>query len=389
MRKIMTALLATSALVAFGAIAHADGGEYASGKAVGSQNNIFIDATSNSGSVGTLQIGQDATAPSNTVSGNSGTPLASPAASLNNPFAVKGGWNNVAINQTGALNVLAGSIKVGTSANGKFNAAYTTGGAGSVSANQHFVAIDAAATPSSSDSAIFGGSAVDGIVIAMTNTDTGTGNNNVVKDTITTAGNLTYKLMLNGKGNTVTNTISNTPADEVEGNAVLLNVSATGDGNSITNNVYGDGNTKSIKVSLASSGNTVKNTFGASGTPLDGTQTSILTANSGSKVDYTLVANGTEVNDDFSSYAKVVLTDVIGAASAAAKIGVNQTAAGAYLDLALIGTAGAMGTGLSYTPAGGSLATGYGAVVNQASVGATTVATVTGNGAGYTVSISQ
>ncbi|KAA5613483.1 hypothetical protein [Rhodovastum atsumiense] len=346
----------------------------------GNANSIYIDAASNSaGSVNTLFIQQDSTAPSNTVAGKTGTGE-STAASLGagTPFGVRGDWNKVSITQNKANNTLAGTIKVKNGTGSKFVGTYTTASTDSTKAskNTHFVDISADQT----FTGVVNGQSVDNIAVNVTNTDaTAAAKPNVIKDTIAVNGSLAYGLTVNGAGNTITNNVTNTYASSGEGASsgdTVLSLNVTGSDNTVTNSVYGSGGNKKVAVTLASSGNFVTNNFGASGATVNGDQTSILTADGTSKIDYSLSSTAG------NTYAKVALNDVRGASGATGKIQVTQSATGAYLDLTV-------NSGGDTNTLGTTLANNSGIVVTQASANATYVGTVTGNGAGYTVSIAQ
>jgi hypothetical protein len=384
-------------------------------------NYINLDATAANTGITTLSITQDAAHPSNSITGNG---------SQGTSFLVRGPWNNVTVNQYGGGDGLSGSIKSATgSTTASLNATYgASAGGGTQGFNTHALTVGATNAPSNPHITVS---------VANTNATPGSGNKNAITDVIdVNGGSLTYGLTVTGDSNTLGNTVSaggsttlsetvtasnsNTLSNTLTGggtvgytlaasggdaNAISNSVTATGaisvsqtlngGANSITNSIGGttpvasyneaisvtggnnsignavDGaGAKTVNVSLASSGNSVTN--GMSGT---GAQTSSLTADSGTLVNYTLTAGTNASPLAGGSSSSVILSNVIGAAAAAGLVNVTQSGAGANLNLTVNGGA--------FTVGGG------GVNVTQASTNAALVATVNAAANGYSYTISQ
>jgi len=321
-------------------------------------NEIRIDATT-AGSVQTLSITQDTAHPDNQVGGLAGGSSTLP---------VKGSWKTVSIDQLGATNVFNGSLKAtGGSANATLTASYAGG------KNTHSLEIGTTLAPANPT-----------VAIAVTNNGLGT---NTITDTLDGSA-LTYNLALTGTGNTLTNSVSatgpvtlnqgitgnnNTIGNTVSGVASFTHtLTLAGSGNTIANNAS-NGGAKTITQAITGAGNTVSMTLDAAGS-----QSSALTVDSASTVNYTLLASAV-------GGAQVInLSNVVGAASAPAVINVTQTAAatGATANLTVAGGTYTMGTGVG----AGGLA---GVSVYQNSPGAYLSAVTTANTNGYTVNIAQ
>lgn len=324
-------------------------------------NSIRIDVGSG-GTVKTLSINQDDASLGNQVGGNLAGTTSLP---------VRGTWKSIAITQGGALNTVYGSLKAtGGSSNATVAATYSGGN------NTHALAIGATTAP-----------ADPSVTIAVTNTGVSA---NTITDTLN--GNaLTYNLALAGTGNTVTNAVAasgavtltqggggygitgdnNTVSNTVSGvTSFSHSLTIGGDGNTITNVASGGGG-KTIVQSVASSNNQLAVNLTGSGT-----QSASVSADSGSTVDFALTAAAN------NSSANVTLSNVVGAAAAAAVVRMTQTALadGATANLTVSGGTYTMGTTLT----GGS-----GAYVYQNSPGAYLNASVTAGANGYTVHIVQ
>jgi hypothetical protein len=166
---------------------------------------------------------------------------------------------------------------------------------------------------------------------------------------------------------------SNSVTDAVGGNVQVASysegLSVTGSTNTIANTADG-GAAKTVNVTLGSSGNTVTN--GMSGT---GNQSSTLIANSGSKVNYTLVAGTVASPLAGTSTASVILNNVIGASSAQGVVNVTQSAPG---------------TSVNFTANGGAFTLAAGGInITQGSNNATLNATVNAHANGYAFNIHQ
>ena len=362
MRNSLKMLAATTALIGLAQLAQA--------------NTIFIDATSNSGSVSSIAITQDAGGSGNVVAGNSGGTEALPIA---------GAVGNVSISQTGTGNVLSGSVKVAPSSGvaGDITASYTSA---SNATNIHSLTIGSTTGPATIEGASLSGNTVAAaggpLSITMAATTAGSTANNTVTDTLDTAGTLAYTLNVNGHGNSVTNTLS--------GANVTLYVGIAGSGNTVSNTGTGTGGDKNVAVSLASSNNTVTNALGAS----SGDQTATLVADSLSKINYSLDQTAAA---SAATTANVALNGVTGASgvnSGQAEIAVTQ-GDGASANLTLYGAGYAFGPSAysTGTYTGGLTSSGatggqYSVVVAQ-STGSILNANVTANAAGFTAVFKQ
>ncbi len=220
----------------------------------------------------------------------------------------------------------------------------------------------------------------------MNNTGVGA---NTITDTLNGA-TLSYNLAVTGTDNAVTNSVgatgaitlnqggsygitgnSNTVSNTAAGVASFTNnLTLAGSFNTITNTASGGGD-KTITESVASDHNTVAVSLTGTGTQIAG-----VTSDSGSQIDLDLTSQAA------NSSANLILSNVIGAASAAAKITVTQTAVadGATAILSVSGGTFTMGN---------TLAGGVGANVYQNSAGAYLNASVAAAANGYTVNITQ
>lgn len=349
-------------------------------------NTLKINASGAGNSVNSLAITQDPTNPSNVISANGlpgGTAL-----------LIHGPWSSVSINQQGGGNVLKGAFTDATTggsltlnygsaaAGGNTTHSLTIGGttapvAPTVTVN---VVNTAPGTTANTITDVLDGTGltynltVNGTNNAITNTvastsgaasltETFTGDANTVVNTLAASGAISVTEDVTGSNNAITNTISG--ATTITGTITLLS-----DNNTVTNTSSGAGD-KTFSVNLpAANGNTISNAF--TGT---GVQTSNLTVTgTGSKVDYGLTSSGPSV-------ANVTLSNVIGAATAAAKVRVNQTGGGATsLSLVVDGGAFTMGS---------SLSGGAGILINQTSADAIMDIATTPGANGYTISLSQ
>jgi hypothetical protein len=324
-------------------------------------NNIRIDASSNGGKVTTLAITQDDSHLANQVSGNAGGAT---------PFPLAGPWDTVSINQQGGSNKLYGSVKATSgSTAASLTASYTGGN------NTHSLTIGNTAAPANP-------------VVAIVVNNTGVGANTIT-DTLNGA-TLSYNLSVTGTDNAVTNSVgatgaitlnqggsygitgnSNTVSNTAAGVASFTNnLTLAGSFNTITNTASGGGD-KTITESVASDHNTVAVSLTGTGTQIAG-----VTSDSGSQIDLDLTSQAA------NSSANLILSNVIGAASAAAKITITQTAVadGATAILSVSGGTFTMGN---------TLAGGVGANVYQNSAGAYLNASVAAAANGYTVNITQ
>lgn len=341
MRKFMQLLVASTALATIAG-------------AAGAANYIDIGiGGTTTGTVKTLAITQDDTNFTNAVAA-SGT-----AAAPVGQFAVNGPWRTITIGQTSgaaAGNILSGSITSGSGTANDFIANYTTHGTAAGN-NVHSLALNAGTTAVAS--------------IAVTNTGATA---NTITDKLTATGAVSYTLNLDGTGNSVTNTIGQ--GTDLAATSIGLTVGATGDNNTITNTSTGSG-AKVINVALLSSGNTVSNSLTG-----DGAQSSILTGDAATKVNYTMASTGAGTD------ATVTLKGVAGADGATpAVVNVSQSGAGDSANLTVNGYQNGTG-GSVYTM--GTLGTGLAGVqVTQVSPGAYLFATVTAANNGYTANIKQ
>jgi hypothetical protein len=335
-------------------------------------NTIKLDITGAGNGVKTLSITQDASNASNTIT----TTGAAGGAQI----PIHGKWNSISITQTGAANVLKSTGINGTagSTTASLNLSYDSGS--SSGGNTHNLVIGGATQPAN---ATVTATVVNTDLAAGANTITDTldgtslaytldidGTNNSVTDTIAASGAVTLSQTLHGgttgSGNTVTNTITGATSANVT-------LAAFSNGNSISNTSDGSGD-KTISITLPSGGadgNTISNNF----TGGSGTQSSTLLVNgTTSRVDFGLTASGA------TTTSAVTLTDVVGAAGAAAKLALSQTGNNTSLTLGVTGTGFTMGS---------SLAGGAGVVITQASNNAVLNANIAASGNGYTYSISQ
>jgi hypothetical protein len=368
MNKTMQMLLATTALVGYAGMAMAGNAIYIdeSGAGPGGQNQLTIDQSSATGS---------------TVGGSS------------TPFTVKGNWAKISITQKGSGNTVTGTgggaPTIAQIGGGSYVENDTGGG------NTHTVTAINAAGHSAGTVAAFSSSDGTGAQATMN------GGGNSLTDNLTTniasgsSGNINYTAALLGASNTVTNTI--TGAD-----SIALNVNLAGAGNTVTNHSTGSGN-KVISVSLAnpSAGSTVTNEFNdttttAGDTAVNGNQTSVLSADSSSQVNYTLTSTTA------GNVANVSLNNVAGASGAAgiyvAQSGTDAnsigTASYSYGSSPISGTAFSI-TGAVSATAGSTLSnsggttTGGNAVVILQTGGAVLSGNVTGTGSNYAMLIKQ
>jgi len=353
-RILKSTLLAATAVIALTAAAGAAG-----------VNTIGID--SGAGTTNTLAITQDDANLANIVGNGVGT----------GSLAIVGPWDTVSIDQQGGNNAFKGTSL-------KANAASTTASLTATYAggkNTHTLNMGATTAPTNPQ-----------LTINVTNNGAGT---NTMTDTLNGTA-VTYGLTILGTSNSLTNSVaasgavalnqtitgsSNTVGNTVSGVASFThNLALTGSGNTIANTANGGG-AKTIGQTIVGSNNTV--TVGLTGT---GTQSSTLTTDSGTKVDFTETSAGN------NTAAVVGLSNVIGAAGAAAKVVVNQTtlADNATANVNVAGGAFTMGT------INGSLAShGFagspnpGVYVYQNSPSATLNAVVTAGANGYTAKFFQ
>lgn len=386
MRQSLKLLMATTALVGFAMSANAT-----------SPNNIYIDATDNSGSVSSISITQDATAGAdNMVAGNVGGTTA---------FPIAGALGNLAVTQTGSGNKLHGAITVNPASGtaGDLTAHYTSGANGT---NTHSLTIGNSAAPASIGGATYssGWTTTGPLSITMDATSGSASGNNAVTDILNTSGALNYTLNVAGTANTVQNTVT--------GSSIKLNVDAQGDSNSVTNSITNAGavavavklagssnqvtnnstgsGAKTVIVQLASDGNTVDNELGSGG----GSQTSTLVADASSTINYALTQN--TAGGTTAAHATLYGVTGVSAVDSQAQILVTQ-ADSATMNLTLYGNGNTFGptaydSGTS-TYTGGLSALGtspgqYSVVVAQ-STGANLNANVTANAAGFTAAFLQ
>jgi hypothetical protein len=408
MRKL---LFATTALMAMEASAFAS-------------NYIDLDSPGGSDNINSLAITQDAAHPTNTISANGSNP--------GTTFDVKGGWNSVAINQYGGNNVLSGGIAATTgSTTSAVSATYgaSTGG-GTEGFNTHSLTIGGTNAPVNPSVTI---------LVANTNATPGSGNKNVITDVIDVSGGgtLTYGLTVTGDTNTLANTVSaagnttltegvtasslntlsntltsgggtlnytlaisggnsnrvtnnvnatgaismsqtltgasNTVTDAIGGTTPVASynetLAVTGGSNTIANTVAG-GAAKTVNITLGSSGNNVTNNMSATGT-----QSSTLTADSLTKVAYTLTAGTVAAPLAGTSTADVILNNVIGSGGAQGLVNVTQNAPGTSVTLTLNGNGKTMGAG--------------GINITQNSANTTTTLALTEHANGYVLYVTQ
>lgn len=400
----------------------------ASQTAASASNYINLDNPDTSNDyINSLSINQDTANASNTISGDG----ANPGTSLH----VNGPWNSITVNQYGGNNVLKGGLKTGaTSTNASITATYgSSGGGGTQGYNTHSLTIggtnapvdpnvtitvaNTATTPASAnkntitDVIDVGGSGTLNYTLSVTGDTNNIGNTvsaggnttlsetitasraNTVTNSLTAGGTLGYTLAISGgNSNTVANTVSasgavsmnqtltggsnsvtdtiGTGTNGIQVASYTESLSATGSTNTIANTVEG-GTAKTVTITLGGSGNTVTNGMWATA----GTQSSTLTTNSGSKVNYTLV-QGTQANPlAGGSTASVILNNVIGASSAQGVVNVTQSAPG---------------TSVNFTANGGAFTLAGGGInITQASNNASLTATVNAHANGYAFNIHQ
>lgn len=336
------------------------------GPALAANNTIRLDLGT-AGSVKTLTITQDVVNNSNTITAD-GT-------AGGGQLPVHGKWNSVSISQAGAGNVLEGAI-TGTAGSTTASLALAYSGG----ANTHSLTIGGttapanatvAATVVNSDGAN-GTNAITDVLdgSSLTYALDVNGTNNTINDAVAASGAVTLNQTVHGgtaaSGNTVNNTISGATSASVT-LAVFSN------GNAITNTSDGSGD-KTISITFPSggaNGNTVNNDFTGG---LGAQSSSLLVNGTTSRVNFGLTASGATTS------SAVTLTDVVGAAGAAAKLALSQTGANTALTLAVTGTGFTMGS---------SLAGGAGVVISQASNNAVLNASIAASASGYTYSISQ
>jgi hypothetical protein len=339
-------------------------------------NTIKLDITGAGSGVKTLSITQDATNNSNTIT----TTGAAGGAQI----PIRGKWNSISITQTGAANVLKGAGITGTTGSTTASLALSYDSGASSGGNVHSLVIGGTTAPANAtvsatvvNTDLVNGAntitdVLDGTSLAYTLDLDGT--NNTVTDTVAATGAVTLNLTLHGgatgasNGNTVTNTITGATSANVT-------IASYSNGNTITNTSDGSGD-KTISITLPSggaNGNTVSNNF-TGGT---GTQSSSLLVNgTTSRVNFGLVASGA------TTASSVTLTDVVGAAGAAAKLALSQTGNNASLTLAVNGNGFTMGSSLG-------VGADTGVLISQASNGAVLNANINAAANGYTYSISQ
>ena len=397
---------------------------------VGSQTAAFAsnyinldNPDTNNDYINSLAITQDSANASNTISGDGNNPGTS--------LSLRGPWNSIAVNQYGGNNVLKGGFKTdagsttasvtatyGSSAGGGtqgFNTHSLTIGATNVPVNPNVTisVANTATTPATGNKNAItdlidvsgGGTLTYGLTVTgdtntVANTVSAAGNNslsetvtasraNTVTNSLTAGGAVSYTLAIgSGDSNTVSKTVStsgatsmsqtltggsNSVTDAVGGNVQVASysegLSVTGSTNTIANTVDG-GAAKTVNVTLGSSGNTVTNGMSATGN-----QSSTLTANSGSKVNYTLVAGTVASPLAGTSTASVILNNVIGASSAQGVVNVTQSAPG---------------TSVNFTANGGAFTLAAGGInITQGSNNASLTATVNAHANGYAFAIHQ
>ena len=345
----------------------------AAGPAFATGNTIKLDITG-TGAVSTLTINQDATNNSNTIT----TTGAAGGAQI----PIRGKWASISIAQHGAGNVLEGSGITGTAGSSTASLSLTYGSGSGGGNNVHSLTIGGTTAPANAS-----------VTVSVINTDAANGQNAVTD--VLDGSSLTYALDVDGTANTVSNTVQATGANNLSltlhggsagaGNTVTntvtgatssnITVAAYSDNNSITNLSNGSGD-KTFSVLLptgGTNGNTVVNDFtGGTGTQ----SSSLLVTDTLSKVNFNLAANGA------GTTSAVTLTDVVGAAGAAAKLALSQSGANDSIALTVNGNGFAMGSSLGVN-------TDTGVLISQASNNAVVNTTVNAAAAGYVVSISQ
>src|SRR5712691_179200 len=330
-RTLKSTLLAATAAIALTGTA-----------AAANPNSIGIDV-SGTGSTSTLAITQDDANLANSVSNLAG----------NGPLPVRGPWSTVSIDQQGGNNALRGSLQANTgSTTASLSASYAGGN------NTHTLNVGGTAAPTNPR-----------LTISVTNNGAGT---NTISDTLNGTA-VTYGLTILGTSNSLTNSVA-------ASGAVALNQTITGSNNTVANTANGGG-AKTIGQTIVGSNNTV--TVGLTGT---GTQSSTLTTDSGTLVDFTETSAGN------NTAAVVGLSNVIGAAGAAAKVVVNQTtlADNATANVNVAGGAFTMGTiPGSLVSHGFAGSPNPGVYVYQNSPSATLNAVVTAGANGYTAKFFQ
>lgn len=334
-RTFKQALLGATMLVAF------SGGAFAGGPTV-SANDIGIITDANG--VNQLSITQDDGNTNNAVVGVTSGAMGA----LDTSMSVNGGWQSIAITQTGngagGSNLLGANVTAATggSTTSQITANYTTEGKGD---NTHVLVVGATTAPTTPS-----------ITVNVTNTGD---SNNTITDTMDTSGTLTYALTVNGTADKITNVIDAT-ANE-----------------SLTENVL--------------SSNTLVNTSVTGGA--DQTHVFSTDATSG-YVNYAL--------NSAAGSSNVELTGVVGTSLAPVDVVAYQTAnaggANANLTLSGTGVAGTFGmldSQSGFLPANYTTANGFASgtqpavLVYQNSVGATLNANVAATGTGATILIKQ
>src|SRR5216683_3246939 len=352
-RTLKAVLLAASAVIALTGAAGAAG-----------VNTIGID--SGAGTTNTLAITQDDANLANIVGNGVGT----------GSLAIVGPWNTVSIDQQGGNNAFKGTSL-------KANAASTTASLSATYAggkNTHTLNMGATTAPTNPS-----------LTINVTNNGAGT---NTMTDTLNGTA-VTYGLTILGTGNSLTNSVAasgavalnqtitgsnNTVGNTVSGVASFThNLALTGSGNTIANTASGGG-AKTIGQTIVGSNNAVS--VGLTGT---GTQSSSLTTGSGTLVDFA------QASAADNSAATVGLSNVIGAAGAAAKVMLTQTALAdnATANLTVSGGVSTMGLLMGSLRGIALPANNPGVYVYQNSPGATVNAVVTAGANGFTAKFIQ
>jgi hypothetical protein len=353
-RTLKSTLLAATAVIALTGAAGAAG-----------LNTIGID--SGAGSTNTLAITQD----------DAGTLANTVGNGVGGSLAIVGPWDNVSIDQQGSNNAFKGTSL-------KANAASTTASLTATYAggnNTHTLNMGATTAPTNP-------------VLTINVTNNGAGIN-TISDTLNGSA-VTYGLTIVGTGNSLTNSVgasgavalnqaitgsNNTVGNTVSGVASFThNLAITGSGNIIANTASGGG-AKTIGQTITGSNNLV--TVGLTGA---GTQSSSLTTDSGTLVDFTEASAGN------NTAAVVGLSNVIGAGGTAAKVVVNQTtlADNATANVNVAGGLFTMGTLTgNLTSKGFSGSPNPGVYVYQNSPSATLNAVVTAGKNGYTAKFLQ
>ena len=322
-------------------------------------NEIRIDATS-AGSVKTLSITQDDANVDNQVSGTAGGGSALP---VKVP-----GTGSPLIRQVAPTSSTARSRPPAVRPPRTWMRPYTGGG------NTHSLDIGAVQAPTDPTVQISvhnsgGGSntitdSLDGAALTYSLTVTGT--DNAISNSVSATGAITLNQGGGGYGvtgsrNSVTNNVSGVAA-------FTHNLTIAGSDNTVLNTVSNGGN-KTITENIGSSGNTVTMTLDAAGN-----QDAALTVNSGSMVNSPLSSGG-------GAAANIILSNVIGAASAPAVINVTQT-------VAAVGATANLGISGGPSPWGIRSRPGWRVCrPEQSRCGLN--ANVTANANGYTVNIAQ